>query len=116
LNKEFARRIVISGSITNVAVHPYFPRAQRGARDTSFRSVAGSREKKMQKTILTIAGSVLIALSTVQFAAASEHHDRVHHRAHTSAQFRDTNAYAAPAQEWSGYGYTGGGMSAPAGH
>jgi hypothetical protein len=71
----------------------------------------------MQKTILTIAGSALIALSTVQFAAASEHQNRVHHRTHISAQFRDTNAYAAPAQqEWSGYGYTGGGMSAPAGH
>ena len=71
----------------------------------------------MQKTILMMAGSALIALSTVQFAAASEHQDRMHHRAHTSAPFRDSNAYAAPAQpEWSGYGYTGGGMSAPAGH
>ena len=66
----------------------------------------------MKKTILTIAGSALIALSTVQFAVASEHHDRAHHRAHTSAQF---NAYAAPAQpEWSGPNYTGG-ISAPAG-
>jgi hypothetical protein len=72
----------------------------------------------MKKTILTIAGSALIALSTVQFAAASEHHDRVHHRAHASSQFRDSNAYAAPAQqEWSGYnsGYSHG-MSAPAGY
>jgi hypothetical protein len=71
----------------------------------------------MKTTILTIAGSALIALSTVQFAAASEHQDRVHHRTYTSAQFRDTNAYAPPVQqEWSGYGYyTGGGMSAPAG-
>jgi hypothetical protein len=93
----------------------YLPSTQRGARDTSFRTAAGSREKKMQKMILMIAGSTLIALSTVQFAAASEHQNRVHHRTHTS--FRDTNAYAAPAQqEWSGYGYTGGGMSAPAGH
>jgi hypothetical protein len=70
----------------------------------------------MKKTILMIAGSALIALSTVQFAAASVHQGRVHHRAHTSAQFRDTNAYAAPAQsEWSTYNYTGG-ISAPAGH
>jgi hypothetical protein len=70
----------------------------------------------MKTTILTIAGSALIALSTVQFAAASERQDRVHHRAHTSAQFRDTNAYAAPVQqEWSGYRYSGG-ISAPAGH
>jgi hypothetical protein len=70
----------------------------------------------MQKTILTIAGSALIALSTVQFAAASEHQGRAHHR----AQFRQSNAYVAPAQpEWPGYGYDSGyyshGFSAPAG-
>jgi len=89
--------------------------AARHARDTTPRTAAGSREKKMKmkKTILMIAGSALIALSTVQFAVASEHH--AHHRAHTSAQFRDSNAYAAPAQpEWSGPNYTGG-ISAPAG-
>jgi len=69
----------------------------------------------MKKTILTIAGSALIALSTVQFAAASEHQGRVHHRAHASTQYRDTNASAAPA-EWAGSGYSyGGGISAPAG-
>ena len=68
----------------------------------------------MQKIILTIAGSALIALSTVQFAAAAEHQDRVHHRTHTSAQFRDTNAYAPVQPEWSGYRYSGG-ISAPAG-
>ncbi len=65
----------------------------------------------MKTTILTIAGSALIALSTVQFAAAAEHH----HRANNSAQYRNTNASAAPA-EWatSGYSY-GGSVSAPAG-
>jgi hypothetical protein len=70
----------------------------------------------MKTTILTIAGSALIALSTVQFAAAAERQDRVHHRAQTSAQqYRDTNASAAPVQqEWSGYSY-GGGSQAPAG-
>jgi hypothetical protein len=67
----------------------------------------------MKKIILTIAGSALITLSAVQFVAASEHQDRAHHRTHTGAQFRDTNAYAAPVQpEWSGYS---GGISAPAG-
>jgi hypothetical protein len=68
----------------------------------------------MKTTILTIAGSALIALSTVQFAAAAQQ-NKVHHRAHASAQYRDTNASAAPA-EWatSGYSY-GGGVSAPAG-
>ena len=74
----------------------------------------------MQKTILTIAGSALIALSSVQFAAASEHHGRTHHRTTANAQFRHSNAYAAPSAvavqpEWSGYGYYSGGYSAPAG-
>jgi opacity protein-like surface antigen len=74
----------------------------------------------MQKTILTIAGSALIVLSTVQFAAASEHQGRAHHPS-TGAQLRQSNAYVAPAQsEWPGYGDGGGyyshGFSAPAGH
>jgi hypothetical protein len=77
---------------------------------------------KMQKTILTIAGSALIVLSTVQFAAASEHQGRTPHRAIANAQFRHSNAYVAPAYvavqpEWSGYNYGySGGYSAPAGH
>jgi hypothetical protein len=74
----------------------------------------------MKKTILMIAGSALIALSAVQLAAAaSEHQNKVHHRAPAAAsQFRDSNAYAEPAYgaaqpEW--YRYSGG-ISAPAGH
>jgi hypothetical protein len=73
----------------------------------------------MQKTILTIAGSALIALSTIQLASASERQDRVHHRAAASQQYRNSNAYAAPAYvaapEWSGSGYYSHGFSAPAG-
>jgi hypothetical protein len=77
----------------------------------------------MQKTILMIAGSALIALSTVQLAAAAEHHGRVQHRATAAAQFRQSNAYVAPATiavqpAWPGVGYGGyysGGYSAPAG-
>ena len=68
----------------------------------------------MKKSILTIAGSALIVLSTVQFAAATEHHQgKVQHR--TSA--RDSNAYAPPAYDAvqpQGYPYSGG-FSAPAG-
>jgi hypothetical protein len=66
----------------------------------------------MKKTILTVAGSVLIVLSTVQFAAASEYRSKVHHRGAAAAtQFRDSNAYAGPAYgaaqpEW--YRYKGG--------
>jgi hypothetical protein len=64
----------------------------------------------MKKIILTIAGSALVALSAVQFAAANEHHGRVYHHGYT--EFRDSNAYAAPAYE--AYRYSGG-WSAPAG-
>ncbi len=72
----------------------------------------------MKKTILTIAGSALIVLSTVQFAAASEYRSKVHHRGPAAAaHFRDSNAYAergyvAAQPEW--YRYSGG-ISAPAG-
>jgi hypothetical protein len=72
-------------------------------------------EEKMKKTILTIAGSALMALSAVQFAAAAEHHHKAHHR----TEFRDSNAYVAPAYspaaepEW--YRYSGG-YSDMAGH
>jgi opacity protein-like surface antigen len=75
----------------------------------------------MKKKILTIAGSALIALSTVQLAAASEHQGRTHHPTTAATQFRHSNAYVEPAPqpEWPGYGYGGyysGGYSAPAGH
>ena len=67
----------------------------------------------MKKTILTIAGSALIALSTVQFTAASEqHHGRVHHRAYS--ELRNSNAFAEPVYQAPGYAYSGG-YSAPAG-
>jgi hypothetical protein len=70
----------------------------------------------MKKTILTIAGSALIALSTVQLAAAAEpHHGKIHHRAAT--EFRDSNAFVAPLYEAApadAYRYSGG-YSAPAG-
>jgi hypothetical protein len=72
----------------------------------------------MKKTILTILGSVLVAATTVQFAAAVERHhtgkaDRL--TAPASEQFRNSNA-AWPSQQlqpdWSRYS---GGFSAPAG-
>jgi hypothetical protein len=60
----------------------------------------------MKKTVLTIAGSALIVFSAVQMAAASEQHHRVHHRAYS--EFRDTNAYVAPAPAPEAYRYSGG--------
>jgi hypothetical protein len=71
----------------------------------------------MRKTILTILGSVALAASFVQVAAAAErHHVRKTDRAPVSQTVRDSNAawadtYAQPG--WSGY-YSGG-YSAPAG-
>jgi hypothetical protein len=67
----------------------------------------------MKKTILTIVGSALIIFSAVQFASA-ETRQRVHHRA--NSEFRNSNAFAAPAYESASetYRYTGG-WSAPAG-
>jgi hypothetical protein len=70
----------------------------------------------MQKTFLTVLGATLIAATTVQMAAASEHHARKA-RATASEQFRNSNAYDAPAYvaaqpDLSRYS---GGISAPAG-
>ena len=66
-------------------------------------------------TILTIAGSALIVFSAVQLASANEqNHRNVRHR--TSTEFRNSNAFVAPAYESSeAYRYSGG-YSAPAGH
>ena len=80
----------------------------------------------MRKTILTILGSALLAVSTVQIAAAAERH-KVHKvylaPAPVTDQYRNANAYAAepaPVQPgWSRYDewslYQNGAMSAPAG-
>ena len=80
----------------------------------------------MQKTILTILASSLLAASTVQFAAAAEHH-RSHklYRTHApvNEDIRNSNAYDAPLcrppptqPDWSDYSrYQNGAESAPAG-
>ena len=82
----------------------------------------------MQKTILTILASSLLAASTIQIAAAAEHH-RSHklYRTHApiSEEIRNSNAYYAPTYapwspwtqpDWSDYSrYQNGAESAPAG-
>jgi hypothetical protein len=75
----------------------------------------------MRKKILTILGSALLAASTVQIAAAAEHHKaRKVYRAPApvSDEFRNTNAYAwrSPSVEPDWLRYQNGAMSAPAGH
>jgi hypothetical protein len=52
----------------------------------------------MRKITLTILGSALLAVSTIQMAAAAEHHKNWktdHMTARASEQFRDANAYYA---------------------
>jgi hypothetical protein len=74
----------------------------------------------MRTTILTILASALLAATTVQMAAAAEHHrghkaDRAPVAA--SEQIRNANAYAwpSPAAEPDWSRYSGGAVSAPAG-
>jgi hypothetical protein len=78
----------------------------------------------MRKTILTILGASLLAVSTVQIAAAAEHHKS--HKlyrapAPVSEEIRNSNAYYAPSYpgtqpDWSDYSrYQNGAESAPAG-
>jgi hypothetical protein len=76
----------------------------------------------MRKTILTILASALLAATTVQIAAAAEHHrghkaDRAPAAA-ASEQIRNSNAYAwpSPAAEPGWSRYESGALSAPAGH
>lgn len=74
----------------------------------------------MRKTILTILGSALLAASTVQIAAAAEHHRiRKVERAPAPAseQLRNSNAYApSPWAQPDVSRYEYGAGSAPAGH
>jgi hypothetical protein len=71
----------------------------------------------MRKTILSILGASVLAVATMQAAAASErHHIRMTNRVATE-QFRQSNANAAPAYfaVQPDYHNYGGGMQAPAG-
>jgi hypothetical protein len=74
-------------------------------------------DKKMRKTILTLLGSALIAVSAAQMASAAQPH-RSHKAdrapATTTEQFRNANAAweSTPQPDWSRYS---GGYSAPAG-
>jgi hypothetical protein len=63
----------------------------------------------MRKTILTVLAATLMVASTIQFAAASEHH-RAHKVIHASAvdRFRDSNnAIAQPPQPQPYWPYSG---------
>jgi hypothetical protein len=80
----------------------------------------------MQKTILTILGSALLAVSTVQIATAAEHHRArkvVRVPAPVSEPLRnasyDSNGHYGWNSRWAEserLRYEGGAISAPAGH
>ena len=75
----------------------------------------------MQKTILTLLGSALIAATAMQAALAAERHrvqrsDRA--QIQVSEPVRNANAYYAPAPGWTNdtrWSNYSGGISAPAG-
>jgi hypothetical protein len=86
--------------ITGESILRHYPTAR------AMRGVAISRERpptetKMQKAALIILGAWLIAGSSIQMAAASEHHARAgrgrHHWDRTYNQWQDPS-YAAPQQ------------------
>ena len=58
----------------------------------------------MPKTILTVLGAVLLTASTVQMAAASEHHAR---KTPTSQQFHNANNSAIWSAQPGGYNSAG---------
>jgi hypothetical protein len=75
----------------------------------------------MQKTILSILGSALLAASTVQIAAAAEHRkaEKIYRApAPVTGEFRNSNAYwPAPSVDPDRMSrYENGAESAPAGH
>jgi hypothetical protein len=123
LTRKFARRFVIGEIVKINVAHRYLEDEARTC-ETAF-CLATERLHKgdftMRKTILTILGSALLAASTVQIAAAAEHHKaREVYRAPApvSEDFRNSNAYA-PLSPWAQPGwsrYENGAMSAPAGH
>jgi hypothetical protein len=130
LTNKLARRFVMTGSVIIGVTHRYVggEGADTARRFLPHESSACTREiKKMQKTILTILASSLLAASTIQIAAAAEHHKS--HKlyrapAPVGQDIRNSNAYYAPTYaspwtqpDWSDYSrYQNGAGSAPAGH
>ena len=126
MTNKFARRFVIGGDVKTRMTDRYLhgkALRQRGTCCLATRRLING-DLQMRKTILTVLGSALLVASTVQFAAAAEHHKaRKVYRAPAPAseQFRNSNAYDAPyapsvQPDWSEYSrYQNGAMSAPAG-
>jgi hypothetical protein len=74
----------------------------------------------MRKTILTILATALLAATTMQIAAAAEHHrgykaDRAPAAASEQVRNSNANAWPSPVAEPGWSRYEGGALSAPAG-
>jgi hypothetical protein len=119
LNKKFARRFVMGDGMIIRASHRYLRNTGAGRETHLLRDKALLFwEMKMRKTILTVFGAALIAVSAMQAAAAAQHHrtHKVVARApvSTTEQFRNSNA-AWPAPTVQG-GAGDEALSPPAGH
>jgi hypothetical protein len=123
LTNNFARRFVMGGSVITRMSHRYVEvNAPRRETPLSRNSALHRGDFTMRKAILTILGSTLLAASTVQIAAAAEHHKaRQVYRAPApmTEEFRNSNAYwPAPysyAEPYYWSRYQNGAESAPAG-
>src|ERR1700690_1340438 len=88
-----ARRIVIKSGVRIIVAGRYSHRRRARYQPWKCRRLG---RKQMRTTILKFIGAALIAASTVQMAAATEHHEQ-RDRAPPVEQFRNSNAYyAAP--------------------
>jgi hypothetical protein len=121
LTKKFARRFVIGVGVIIRSRHRYLQGegAEKTRRPQSRHQRQNKGDKIMRKTILTILASALLAATSVQIAAAAEHHrgHKADRAAVASEQIRNSNAYAWPSPAagpgWSRF--EDGALSAPAG-
>lgn len=108
MTNKFARRFVMAGSVKIRILRRHLKR--EGAAAAGFRQARDkrltTRRFTMRTTILTILGPAMLALSTVQIAAATEHH-RVHRTPVPLAdQYRNSNAYYAAPAPWGQPGWS----------
>jgi hypothetical protein len=108
LTNKFARRFVIGLGVIIAVVKRYL---QDATSDVHLPSLTERliRETTMRKTILTFFGATLIAATTAQMAAASEHHARQTFRmpVPASQQFQNANNSTVWSGQAGGYSSAG---------
>jgi hypothetical protein len=115
--RQIARRFVITGHVM-FGIGRRISNIRRTARQFRLKTRCLIRENPMRRTILTVLGAMLISASSLEIAAAAEHHHVSHthklDRAAASEHFRRaSNSVISPsvAPDY----YEGHGLSAPAG-